>query len=85
MLSPTILFDFPTPALLVKEINRSLISEEKLSTAISSSRHIESNTSFGNMSEENIGSKIIDIDSFAIIGMSCRFPGGKYIILSNTL
>jgi polyketide synthase 13 len=90
-LSPTLLFDFPTPNLLVTEFNHQLhihlhagIVQSSSDSPVSSSRQTPATASLSSpppltqqLSASSTSSSSSSVASaFAVLGMSCRFPGG---------
>ena len=87
-LSPTLLFDFPTPTLLAAEFNRQLHiqlharkAKSSCDSPVSTSRQtsviasLSSPPPIAQRSSSSSSSSSV-ASSFAVIGMSCRFPGG---------
>jgi hypothetical protein len=89
-LSPTLLFDFPTPKLLVTEFNHQLhihlhagIVQSSSDSPVSSSRQTAVTASLSSpppltqqLSASSTSSSSSVASAFAVLGMSCRFPGG---------
>ena len=88
-LSPTLLFDFPTPKLLAAEFNHQLhihlhaeiAKSSSDSCRVSSSRQTAVTASSPppltqQLSASSTSTSSSVVSAFAVLGMSCRFPGG---------
>ena len=78
-LSPTLLFDFPTPKLLLMEFNRKLhrySSNSYAPTALNEVPSFDAGSSVSSLPIPPPAVLASSASSIAVIGMSCRFPGG---------